>query len=84
MDLRAQINEIVRRLAVVEQRLDAIRPGVANTIVLDKELDRVLEKIHLIKSTYSGMQTWSEDDVQRLSELIIRRDEIKALLGVKE
>jgi hypothetical protein len=82
--MQLQINEIIKRLSVVEARLDTARPGATNTIVLDKELDRVLEKIQTIKATYSGMQNWIAADRVKLLKLVKRKREIMDLLGVKE
>ena len=78
-----KLDKIIRRLDVIEARLDALRPNNTNTIVLDKELDRVLEQIHTLKATYGGMQTWGLEDRARLKKLYARQKELMTLLGVK-
>lgn len=48
-----------------------------------KELERVSERMKTIKSTYSGHQTWAEDDIEEFRKLRDRKNELKAILGVK-
>lgn len=78
--LREEIDALTRRVSALEARLT----NSTNTIVLDKELDRVMEKIHTLKATYAGMQTWSHEDRVRLCALTNRKKELMTLLGVKE
>ena len=78
-----KLDKIIRRLDVIEARLDALRPNNTNTIVLDKELDRVLEQISTLQATYGGMQTWSPEDRTRIKKLYARQKELMALLGVR-
>ena len=78
-----KIDQILRRLSQIEARLDSLRPNNTNTIVLDKELDRVLEKKEMLKATYGAMQKWSEDDRKLFAKLKAREKELKTLLGVK-
>lgn len=53
----------------------------ANTIVLQKEFDRVLDRMKALKNSYSEHQAWSQKDVDEWNKLKARREELKALLG---
>lgn len=82
------LNLILCRLNGIDRRLDAlekeIKPnGTQNVIVLDKEHDRVLKEIDLIEGSYAGHQTMSQADRDRLKVLRARRNEIRAILGIK-
>ncbi len=57
-------------------------PGVTS-FVQHKELERVSERMKTIKATYSGHQTWAEDDIEEFRKLRDRKNELKAILGVK-
>lgn len=52
-------------------------------VLLGKELDRVLDKMRSIRSTYGDHQTWREVDVKEFKQLRARRDELKKELGIK-
>ena len=74
------------RLAALEKRMEALEKRASNSsqhIVLDKELDRVLHEMSLIKDTYASHQSWSRKDRDLFADLKKRRDEIRTLLGIK-
>lgn len=81
---RATLRELLHKELLSKGGPPPVRSSSIDTIVLDKELDRVLEKIQTIKATYGAMQTWSQDDRKRLADLVNRKREIMTLLGVKE
>lgn len=55
----------------------------ANTVVLGKELDRIIDRMRTIKGTYGDHQSWSQDDVTEFNTLRIRRTELRKTLGVQ-
>lgn len=55
----------------------------ATTIVKQKELDRVIERLRLIRGNYGDHQTWSKMDSDEWAKLTTRKKELKAELGVK-
>lgn len=54
----------------------------AQQVTFQKEFDRVVEKMQLIKSTYADHQSWSQDDANLYTRLRDRRKELKELLGI--
>ena len=48
-----------------------------------KQLDEVSNKMTVIKDTYSGLQSWSESDVEKYKALLARKKELKAKLGIQ-
>lgn len=54
----------------------------ANTVIMGKEYERVIERIRVIRSQYGDMQTWAEDDKIELKRLKVRRDELQKTLGL--
>lgn len=54
-----------------------------DVILHSKELERVEERIKTIRGTYSGMQTWAEDDKAEIKKLKVRREELRQMLNVK-
>lgn len=57
-------------------------PTPTQVVLHSKELERVESRITTIRSTYSGMQTWSNEDKAEIKRLKARRDELKKMLGV--
>lgn len=55
----------------------------AITVVLGKELDRVLERMKTIKATYGDHQSWADEDVAEFNRLRLRRTELRKTLGVQ-
>lgn len=84
------LNLILCRLNGIDRRLDELEArspgsnqnGNNNTIVLDKEHDRVLKEMDTIAGTYAGHQTWSPKDRERFKALKARRDELRKMLGI--
>lgn len=54
----------------------------ANTVVLGKEYERILDRIKVIKSQYEAHQSWSDNDLRECTKLRLRRDELKQTLGI--
>ncbi len=54
----------------------------ADKMIYQKELERVIERLRVIKSTYGEMQTWTKQDGAEYKRLISRRNELKKLLGI--
>lgn len=54
----------------------------ADTIVLQKEFDRAVERMKTIRSSYEAHQSWDAKDTAEFNKLKARRDELKKLLGV--
>lgn len=55
----------------------------AETVVLQKEFERVIARIDTLRGTYSGMQTWAKEDSDEIKLLRTRRDELKQKLGIQ-
>lgn len=62
---------------------DAHHVNGANTVILGKELERVIERMKTIKGTYGDHQTWDQGDVDEFNRLRIRRNELRKTLGVQ-
>lgn len=71
--------ELSKRVADIETRL----ASSVSLVALDKEHDRVIERMKSISATYSQHQSWSESDRTKYQELKTRRDELKRILGIK-
>lgn len=55
----------------------------AQIVTFSKELERVTERMRVIKATYADHQSWDAQDRKSFSELKARRGELNAMLGVK-
>lgn len=55
----------------------------AQTVVLGKELDRVIDRMKTIKATYGDHQSWSSEDLGEFNKLRVRRTELRSILGVQ-
>ena len=75
------LEALERRVAALE--LGCLRNSTTNTIVLDKELDRILARMETIRATYSSHQSWSQQDKDAFAKLRDRKREIKKLLGIE-
>lgn len=58
----------------------SLSPG--DKMIYQKELERLLERMRLIRSGYAEMQTWSQRDVTEFGRLKVRKVELMKLLGV--
>lgn len=74
---------LAERVRLLERRLAQLSPNSAHSVVLDKEHDRVIERIRLLKSQYSEHQNWSKEDKEELQRLATRRKELRNMLGIK-
>lgn len=54
----------------------------ADKIIFQKEYDRILERMTILRSTYGDCQTWDPKDREELKKLRIRRDELRTILGI--
>ncbi len=54
----------------------------AETVVLQKEFERVNERMKTIRDTYSGHQTWAAGDAAEFNKLKTRKLELKTKLGI--
>ena len=54
----------------------------ATTVIQGKELERIIERMKTIRSTYGDHQTWAEADKVEFIKLRARKAELKTLLGV--
>jgi hypothetical protein len=57
--------------------------GTGSTVTHSKELDRVLDRMRVLKATYGDHQAWAEEDKDEWQRLKTRKAELKAMLGVK-
>ncbi len=55
----------------------------AQTVVAQKEFDRVSERMKTIRCTYGDHQTWADGDREEFLKLKARKIELKELLGIK-
>lgn len=82
-DVIGKLEALAERVRLLEKRMNAVHNSGTSIIVLDKEHDRVLERIRLLKTQYSEHQTWSAKDRDELSKLAARRKELRRILGVQ-
>lgn len=54
----------------------------ADKVILQKELERCMEQIRIIRSTYGDHQTWTEQDKAAYKRYRERRDQIRIQLGI--
>lgn len=73
------VTKLADRVSAIEDR---IRSGVS-LVSLDKEHDRVMHEMKVIRETYGDHQSWSDDDKRRFRELKKRRSELRDILGIK-
>lgn len=57
-------------------------PNGADKIIWQKELDRILQKIKVIRENYGDHQTKTQEDQLLLQRLVARKKELMGLLGV--
>lgn len=76
------LESLERRVAALESALIRSSPSTTNTIVLDKELDRILARMETIRGTYASHQSWSKDDKVEFAKLKARKSDIKKTLGI--
>lgn len=55
----------------------------ADKMILQKELERCLDRISMINGQYGPMQTWARDDKEKIRILRERAAEIRQKLGIK-
>lgn len=58
--------------------------SAVQTISLNKELDRCIDAMRVIRGQYESHQQWSKEHADRYKSLIKRKKEIKQLLGTVE
>lgn len=58
------------------------RTNGANTVLLQKEYDRILERMRTVKGNYASHQTWDKKDAEEWGKLKARRDELRKILGI--
>jgi len=56
-------------------------PGT-EIILHQKEYERILDRLRVIRGTYSGHQTWSREDREESKKLVARRDLLRSQLGI--
>lgn len=54
----------------------------ANTVLLQKEYDRILARMQIVKGNYASHQSWDKKDTEEWGKLKTRRDELRKILGV--
>ncbi len=54
----------------------------ADKVVLGREYERVIERMKVLKQTYSDSQTWNNEDLVEFRKMKLRRDELKPILGI--
>lgn len=54
----------------------------ANIVGLQKEYDRILERMKAIRNSYGEIQSWSERDKVEFKKLKDRRDQLRNVLGI--
>lgn len=64
------------------QNAPSPRINGANTVLLQKEYDRVLDRMRTLKGNYASHQTWDKKDIEEWGKLKPRRDELRKILGV--
>lgn len=65
-----------------EHRTHSNKSNGADTVVLGKEYDRVIQRMQTIKNTYGDHQSWNETDKTEFATLKTRRGELRATLGI--
>lgn len=86
MNVEQGMSKLIDTVKVLGERVTALEGRLrcsAALISLDKEHDRIMERMKTISGTYSGHQSWSASDVYEFNKLRERRDEIRKILGVK-
>jgi hypothetical protein len=78
--LRRAVASLEVRVAVLERTLGGSLS--ASHITLDKEHDRIMQKMDAIEGTYSGLQRWRDKDRIEWRNLRQRRDQIRKQLGI--
>lgn len=66
-----------------EERRGSARSNGAETVVRHEEFKRVEAKMKSIRDSYAEHQSWSEQDRARFSELRMRKERLKELLGMQ-
>ncbi len=51
-------------------------------LIAQKEFDRVVDRMRVLKASYGEMQTWSTADGLEFKKLVARRNELKKILGI--
>lgn len=54
----------------------------ADKVCMQKEYDRVLERMRVIRSSYGEMQSWTKPDAAEFEKLRARKCELKKVLGL--
>jgi uncharacterized protein YdaU (DUF1376 family) len=58
------------------------KPGGAETVLRQKEYERVIETMRSIRNSYSEHQSWDSKDKRRYNQLVERKKELQKILGV--
>ena len=51
-------------------------------MIAQKEYERVIDRMRLIKSSYAEMQTWTRQDAAEFKRLLDRKKQLKSILGI--
>lgn len=70
-----------REYAPVNSKQNGHTNGAA-IIVMQKEYERVCEKMRQLRSQYGDMQTWVRSDSELFKQLRARRDELRKTLNI--
>lgn len=66
----------------VAQLTDTKQSSATDTILRQKEFDRVVAAMRSIRDSYSEHQAWDAKDKRRYNQLVERKKELKKILGV--
>ncbi len=58
------------------------KPSGMDKMIAQKEFDRVVDRMRVLKASYGEMQTWSTADGLEFKKLVARRNELKKILGI--
>jgi len=64
-------------------KTNGTRSASMDVVIWTKQLDEVSSKMTVIKDTYSGLQSWSESDIEKYNALLARKKELKFKLGIQ-
>ena len=70
------------KLRASEHSNGAQKSNGATTVIEGKELERIIERMKTIRSTYGDHQTWADEDKAEFIKLRTRKAELKTKLGI--
>ena len=80
--LRAWRSNLEHSTASAAQQATVKIPSATETILRQKEFERVVAAMRTIRDSYSEHQSWDAKDKRRYNQLVERKRELQKILGV--